>query len=346
MKRLSLTGALIAITIIVLGQAPQAFNYQAILRNSDGTVKANETVALQISLIDDNGSSAFMEIHNTQTSQLGLINVVIGEGSTSDDLALVDWSSGPFFLDITVNGVHLGSSPILSVPYALHAKTAENGITTAQATIIAATSGTNTGDQDGSETKVTAGTNITVTGSGTTGSPYVVSATGDTTLAIGDSYQGGIIFWLDATGQHGLIAATTDQSTSMRWSAGTYAWTMAKADGVGAGKANTAIIIANQGYGDGATYAARICNEYSVTVGGVTYGDLYLPSKYELNLMYMNIGQGNLLGLGNVGGFDGGIYWSSTEDHYNRAWTQNFGMGLSFPVGKDVTLRVRPVRAF
>ncbi|MDA3816437.1 MAG: hypothetical protein PF486_03605, partial [Prolixibacteraceae bacterium] len=61
---------------------------------------------------------------------------------------------------------------------------------------------------DGSETKVTAGTNVTVTGSGTTASPYVVNATGGATLAIGDSYQGGIIFWLDATGQHGLIAAT------------------------------------------------------------------------------------------------------------------------------------------
>ena len=57
---------------------------------------------------------------------------------------------------------------------------------------------------DGSETKVTAGTNVTITGAGTTASPYVVNSTaGGSTLAIGDSYQGGIIFWLDATGQHG-----------------------------------------------------------------------------------------------------------------------------------------------
>ena len=84
-----------------------------------------------------------------------------------------------------------------------------------------------------------------------------------------------------------------------------YISSIAYADGVGAGKANTAIIIANQGYGDGATYAARICNEYSVTVDGVTYGDWYLPSKFELNLLYLQKSV--------VGGFANNSYWSSTE---------------------------------
>jgi len=124
MKRLFLTGALIAIAVNLLCQAPQGFNYQAILRNSDGTVKANETVSLQISLIDDNGSSAYMEIHNTQTNQLGLVNVTIGQGTTTDDLSEVDWSTGPYFIDIMINGEHMGSSPLLSVPYALYAETA------------------------------------------------------------------------------------------------------------------------------------------------------------------------------------------------------------------------------
>lgn len=127
MKRLFLTGALVAIAAIVVCQAPQAFNYQAILRNTDRTIKANETVALQISLIDDNGSSVYMEIHNTQTNQLGLVNLVIGEGTSSDDLSQIDWSNGPYFLDITVNGVSMGSSPILSVPYALYAASGNEG---------------------------------------------------------------------------------------------------------------------------------------------------------------------------------------------------------------------------
>jgi hypothetical protein len=160
-------------------------------------------------------------------------------------------------------------------------------------------------------------------------------------FAIGQSYQGGIIFYLDGTGQHGLIAATADQSTGMRWWAGTYTFTMAWADGLGAGKANTAIIIANQGYGDGSTYAARVCNEYTVTVNGVTYGDWYLPSKFELNLMYIN------LKVAGLGGFASDYYWSTTEGSNYGAWGQDFGSGFQYiGFNKGVSYYVRAVRAF
>jgi len=125
MKRYILSTLLIAASTIMIAQAPYAFNYQAILRNEDGTVRANEVISLQISIVNESGSSAYLEIHNTQTNEFGLVNVVIGEGTTSDDLSSVDWTNGPYFLDIIVNGVHLGSSPLLSIPYALHAKTAE-----------------------------------------------------------------------------------------------------------------------------------------------------------------------------------------------------------------------------
>jgi len=61
---------------------------------------------------------------------------------------------------------------------------------------------------------------------------------------------------------------------------------MAYADGMGAGKENTAIIIAGQGYGDGSGYSARICNDYWAAVSGIVYGDCYLPSKLELILLF------------------------------------------------------------
>ena len=192
-----------------------------------------------------------------------------------------------------------------------------------------------TGIIDGSETKVTAGTNVTVTGVGTTASPYVV---GNPTLTIGQSYQGGIIFWLDATGQHGLIAATADQSTGIRWFGGTNTNTRARADGIGAGLKNTAIIIANQGPVDGNAFAATVCNEYSVTVGGVTYGDWYLPSKYELNLLYS---QKTV-----VGGFASAFYWSSSEYDNGSAWHQFFAIGGQASYSKDYTGYVRAVRDF
>jgi hypothetical protein len=109
---------------------------------------------------------------------------------------------------------------------------------------------------------------------------------GVTTHAIGDSFGGGIVFFVYDGGQHGLIAATADQSAGIRWYGGSYTNTRARADGIGAGLKNTAIIIANQGPVDGNAFAATVCNEYSVTVDGVTYGDWYLPSKHELYLLY------------------------------------------------------------
>ena len=189
---------------------------------------------------------------------------------------------------------------------------------------------------DGSETKVTAGTNVTVTGAGTTASPYVVNTTD--TLAIGDSYQGGIIFWLDTTGQHGLIAATADQNTGIQWYNGTYRYTGTNGDGLYAGKMNTAMIIATQ-MADNQTgnFAAKVCADYSVTVGGVTYGDWYLPSKYELNLLYLQKTA--------VGGF-ASEYWSSTEGSINIAWGQNLATGYQGTYGRNQTRNVRAIRAF
>lgn len=157
---------------------------------------------------------------------------------------------------------------------------------------------------------------------------------------IGESYGGGIVFYVYDNGQHGLIAATADQSPGIRWHGGTNTNTRARADGVGAGLKNTAILIANQGPVDGNPFAATVCNEYSVTVGGVTYGDWYLPSKYELNLMYL---QKNV-----IAGFNGGIYWSSTEDIDLQAWLQFIfdGDGVQFSNNKFNAAKVRAVRGF
>ncbi len=105
---------------------------------------------------------------------------------------------------------------------------------------------------------------------------------------IGEKFGGGIVFWIDATGEHGLVAAPSDQSVGIRWFASVGTWTMALGDGPGAGRSNSDIIISNQGYGDGLTYAARITHELSIIQNGVTYSDWYLPSLGELNLMYQS----------------------------------------------------------
>ena len=184
------------------------------------------------------------------------------------------------------------------------------------------------------------GTGLTVAGT----SGQVLTSTGSGTLTwtgthyIGESYGGGIVFYVYDNGKHGLIAATSDQSTTIRWYGGSYTNTRARGDGVGAGLKNTAIIIANQGAVDGNAFAATVCNEYSVTVDGVTYGDWYLPSKHELDLLYLQKSV--------VGGFSGDYYWSSTEIGTNTAWNQYFGDRSQLSATKNSSPKVRAIRAF
>lgn len=159
------------------------------------------------------------------------------------------------------------------------------------------------------------------------------------TLAIGDSYQGGIIFYLNGTGG-GLIAAPTNQSSSAMW--GCQGTSIAGADGIAIGTGAQNTIDIEAGCSSAGT-AADICA--NLVLSG--YTDWFLPSKNELNLMYQNIGGGNALGLGNVGGFGGYSYWSSTEDGNNWfAWKQSFFNGFQDNDSKVNNYYVRAVRAF
>jgi hypothetical protein len=84
--------------------------------------------------------------------------------------------------------------------------------------------------------------------------------------------------------------------------------------------------------------AANLADAYTATVNGVVYGDWFLPSKGELNQMYVNKSA--------IGGFSTDFYWSSTEYDADDAWSQGFYSGLSGAYSKLLTERVRPVRAF
>jgi hypothetical protein len=203
---------------------------------------------------------------------------------------------------------------------------------------------------DGSETAVTAGANVTVTGIGTAANPYVVNAGGATTYSVGDFAHGGIVFFVEPCGTKGLVCAKEDQSDGVRWFAGSNGNTQAKGDGIYAGKANTSIIIAaHVAIGDdGNTYAARICNELQVTEGGVTYGDWYLPANKELDVMYQNKAIIDATATANGGSnFASAFYWSSTEFAVNLAFVQDFTNNTqNLQVKFTDDYRVRAIRAF
>ena len=168
-------------------------------------------------------------------------------------------------------------------------------------------------------------------------------------LAIGDFYQGGVVFHLFeevetgyvAGETHGLIAAVADQSSGKRWYNGSYVTTGATGTAIGTGSANTDAIINVQGATE-TSYAAGLARAY--TGGG--YTDWFLPSKDELNKMFSYKAVINTTATANDGSnFATNNYWSSTE-YDDNAWYQNFGSGSQTNNLKFYALNVRAVRAF
>lgn len=107
----------------MFAQTPDAFKYQAVARDGDGNVKANEEVTLTINIRQGSvdGQIIYSESHNKTTNSYGLVNLTIGEGNSSDDFASIDWPNGPYFIEVRLNGKVMGTSQLLSVPYAKYA---------------------------------------------------------------------------------------------------------------------------------------------------------------------------------------------------------------------------------
>lgn len=124
---------------------------------------------------------------------------------------------------------------------------------------------------------------------------------------IGETYGGGIVFYVDQSGQHGLVAAKADmQGHSSGNQEGWFNWADAK----------------------------RICNDF-VCEG---YSDWFLPSREELNKLYFQQSV--------VGGFAENYYWSSSEQSADLAWNQNFFVSDQYKYYKKNVSQVRPIRAF
>ena len=173
-------------------------------------------------------------------------------------------------------------------------------------------------------------------------------------LRVGDVYQGGKVAYIlvngdpgyDATTQHGLIAATSDQGRLITWDRLTgsfplYQGTNRGAIGtaIGTGFSNTNTIIASQGI-IATNYAAGLARAY--TGGG--YTDWYLPSKDELNKLYLN-----RVAIGGFISNSNGLYWSSSEIQsypYHSAWLQDFSNGSPLSIFKDFDVNIRAIRSF
>jgi len=122
------------VTASVFAQSPEKMSYQAVVRNNSDALVSNTQVGMQISILQGStsGTEVFVETQTPTTNINGLVSIEIGNGSVIfGDITTIDWSAGPYFIKIetdptgNTNYTITGTSQLLSVPYALHAKSAE-----------------------------------------------------------------------------------------------------------------------------------------------------------------------------------------------------------------------------
>jgi hypothetical protein len=130
MKKLLFTIiANILLSTALFAQVPQKVNYQAVARNAAGEPLVNTTVSLTFEILQGSGAGllVFTENHTKQTNDFGLFTARIGSVNTTD-FPSITWGANTYFLRITVNGDVMPATQLLSVPYALHAKTSGSGV--------------------------------------------------------------------------------------------------------------------------------------------------------------------------------------------------------------------------
>jgi uncharacterized protein (TIGR02145 family) len=151
MKKLFTLFALV-ITLITNAQAPQGFNYQATVRNSTGALIVNQNVNFKFNIMLNSATSlpVFSETHMAPTDDLGQVNLVIGTGTaTTGSFSTINWGSGSYYLGIELNSgngyVAMGTTQLMSVPFALYANSAGNATpaTPNLASVLAVNNGAN-----------------------------------------------------------------------------------------------------------------------------------------------------------------------------------------------------------
>ncbi len=154
---------------------------------------------------------------------------------------------------------------------------------------------------------------------------------------------GGHIFYDKGSFSSGwryMEAAPASGGTKWTNWAATYTNQLSTSSDIGKGKANTATIVAALDASGETDYAAKFCDDLSLTSGGVTYEDWFMPSRYELREMYTSLGSKSIGGFGTI------KYWSSTDYYYKQAYILDFKDGHETEYTKTFSIYVRAVRWF
>lgn len=207
MRQLLLGILFIAFNITAFAQSPESISYQAVVRDNNNEVVQNQPIGTRISILQGSaqGNAVYTETHVVNSNSNGIISVAIGTGNVeTGSFGSIDWADGPYYIrtatDITggTNYSITGTSQLMSVPYALHARTVENDkvadedadstneyqelaisgtqLSISEGNTVTLPTGSGGGDDWGSQTVETTGS---LTGEGTTNSPLGLIQSGN-----------------------------------------------------------------------------------------------------------------------------------------------------------------------
>ncbi len=137
MKKIYTVLATVLISVATFAQIPEKMSYQAVVRYNSDVLVTNQAVGIQISILQTTaiGTAVYVETQTQTTNVNGLVTLEIGTGTVvSGDFIAIDWSAATYFIKTETdpsggnNYTITVTNQLLSVPYALYAKTTSNGL--------------------------------------------------------------------------------------------------------------------------------------------------------------------------------------------------------------------------